>query len=96
MSKYNDMAKIFKALCDENRLIILENLQTGEKCTCELLDVLNISQSTLSHHMKILTNSGLVKYRKEGKSIYYSFDKEGIKRARLALETMTTVVDTIS
>lgn len=96
MSKYSDRANIFKALCDENRLIILENLQTGEKCTCELLEALNICQSTLSHHMKILTNSGLVKYRKEGKSIYYSFDREGIKKARLTLEMITTVVDTIS
>ena len=93
MSKYAENSKIFKAFCDDNRLMILEKLQTGEKCTCELLEDFDLAQSTLSHHMKILTESGLVKGRKDGKWTHYSFDKEGIKRARLTLEMITTVVD---
>lgn len=95
MSKYTDMSTIFKAFCDENRLMILEKLQTGEKCTCELLEDFDLAQSTLSHHMKILTESGLVKGRREGKWTHYSFDEEGIKRARLTLEMITTVVDSL-
>lgn len=48
------IATIFKAFCDENRIRILEQLLTGEKCACVLLDNLHITQPTLSHHMKIL------------------------------------------
>ena len=69
-NNYQNNAKVFKAFCDENRLMILEMLQSGEKCACHLLDNLNISQSTLSHHMKILCESGVVNSRKEGKCSY--------------------------
>lgn len=93
MSKQKDISTIFKAFCDENRILILEKLQTGEKCTCELLEDIDLAQSTLSHHMKILTESGLVKGRKNGKWTYYSFDNEGIKKARLTLENITNVAE---
>ena len=69
---------VFKALCDENRVRILKYLMGGEKCACKLLDDLNIAQSTLSHHMKILTDSGLVVGRKEGKWMHYSISSDGI------------------
>jgi len=69
--------KVFKALSDQNRLNILELLQTGEKCGCTLLDELNIVQSTLSHHMKLLVECQLVKSRKDGKWTYYSFNDQG-------------------
>lgn len=72
---------IFKALCDENRVKILKYLTHGEKCACKLLDDLNISQSTLSHHMKILCDSGIVNGRKDGKWMHYSISKEGIETA---------------
>ena len=65
-------AVIFKAFCDENRIRILELLQGGEKCACKLLEELNITQPTLSHHMKILCDSGIVEGRKEGKWMHYS------------------------
>ena len=61
-----DVRKV-KALADENRLAIMLALQHGEKCGCVLLEELNITQPTLSHHMKILCDSGLVASRKEGK-----------------------------
>ena len=70
------MAQIFKALSDENRIRILKQLRDGEKCGCELLEELKISQPTLSHHMKILCDSGLVTGRKEGKWIHYSINCE--------------------
>lgn len=83
---YHDVARVFKAFCDENRLRILEMLSTGEKCACKLLDDLRITQSTLSHHMKILCDSGVVQGRKEGKWVYYSISQEGADCARKLLE----------
>lgn len=72
---------VFKALCDENRVQILNYLTGGEKCACRLLEDLNIAQSTLSHHMKVLTDSGLVVGRKDGKWMYYSLSADGIDTA---------------
>ena len=76
---------IAKALADENRLRILELLQGGEKCACILLEDLNVTQPTLSHHMKILCDAGIVTGRKEGKWVYYSLDEKGSARAAHAL-----------
>ena len=85
-SEYGETAKVFKAFCDENRLQILALLRSGEKCACKLLDELRIGQSTLSHHMKILCDSGIVQGRKEGKWVHYSIDPAGAGRARQLLE----------
>lgn len=85
-SAYNDTVKVFKAFCDENRLRILEILRTGEKCACKLLDDLQITQSTLSHHMKILCDADIVQGRKDGKWVYYSVNPKGADRARKLLE----------
>lgn len=83
MSKdYTENIRIFKALCDENRWRIMDILQDGEKCACVLLNKLDIQQSTLSHHMKILCDSGIVVGRKEGKWMHYSINKEGLESAR--------------
>ena len=75
-SVYNDTVRVFKAFCDENRLQILELLRTGEKCACKLLDDLHITQSTLSHHMKILCDCGIVIAEKDWKWTYYSINRE--------------------
>lgn len=90
-NKYQDQAKIFKAFCDENRLMILEMLQSGEKCACKLLEELHIGQSTLSHHMKILCESGIVVGRRQGKWTYYSIHPEGVAIAKEVLNTLTIV-----
>ena len=74
---YREDVRRIKALADENRLAIMLALQHGEKCACVLLEELNISQPTLSHHMKILCDSDLVESRKEGKWMYYSISPEG-------------------
>lgn len=74
-------AVIFKAFCDENRIKILQLLQSGEKCACMLLEEMNITQPTLSHHMKILCDSGIVEGRKEGKWMHYSISPCGINSA---------------
>lgn len=89
ISEYEKNARVFKAFCDENRLMVLELLQTGEKCACKLLEDLNISQSTLSHHMKILCDSGVVNARKEGKWTHYSISREGSTCAKELLEKVT-------
>ena len=81
-------AVIFKAFCDENRVRILQLLQNGEKCACRLLEEMNITQPTLSHHMKILCDSGIVKGRKEGKWIHYSISPEGIEKAQEYLDSL--------
>ena len=78
---YEERARVFKALCDENRVRILALLKGGEKCACKLLEALDIVQPTLSHHMKILCDSGLVVSRKEGKWMHYSLSREGFARA---------------
>ena len=88
-SKYAEIAEIFKALCDENRIRILEMLQTGEKCACKILDELNVTQPTLSHHMKILCDSGIVESRKEGKWTHYKISDSGRSKAIELLREIT-------
>lgn len=90
--RHLDSARVFKAFCDENRLMILEMLQSGEKCACVLLEKLEISQPTLSHHMKILCESGIVAPRKEGKWTYYAIVDSGSEYALELLKRLTTVV----
>ena len=77
--QYEEEAKIFKAFCDPNRLKILDILKSGEHCACKLLDILEVSQSTLSHHMKILADGKIVNVRKDGKWSHYSLSDEGIQ-----------------
>ena len=79
---YREDARKIKALADENRLAIMMSLRQREKCACYLLEELNISQSTLSHHMKLLCDSGLIDYRKEGKWMHYSLSEEGVNAFR--------------
>ncbi len=86
-------AVIFKAFCDENRIRILKLLSTGEKCACRLLEELEITQPTLSHHMKILCDSGVVTGRKEGKWMHYSISKEGKECALRCLEEVLKTND---
>ena len=85
------IAAVFKAFCDENRVRILKLLCSGEKCACVLLEDLQISQPTLSHHMKTLCDSGVVVGRKEGKWMYYSISAEGASYAIKCLCELTTV-----
>jgi ArsR family transcriptional regulator len=71
-----DIALICKALSDLNRLKIIKMLSGGEKCACKILEAFEITQPTLSHHMKILTECGLVTARKDGKWSHYSLNTE--------------------
>lgn len=71
-----DIALICKALGDSNRLKIVQMLSDGEKCACKLLEAFDITQPTLSHHMKSLCDCGIVEARKDGKWSYYSINCE--------------------
>ena len=88
--RFTNDAKIFKALCDEKRLMILELLQSGEKCACVLIDKMDMGQSGLSYHMKILCESGIVTSRQEGKWTHYSLSKSGSEYALKGLRCLTT------
>jgi Predicted transcriptional regulators len=88
-------AKVFKAFCDETRLMVLELLQSGEKCACVLLEKVAVGQSTLSHHMKILVDSGVVYARKEGKWTYYSISTRGSEEAIRLLKQLTMISSNI-
>lgn len=83
-------AKVFKALCDPNRLAILELLRSGEKCACVLLERIDLKQSGLSYHMKILCESGIVVSRQEGKWTHYRLSGKGRDRAVELLKELTT------
>ena len=89
MDRYTEQARVFKAFCDPNRLQILEQLRSGEKCSCVLLEKLQISQSTLSYHMKILCDSGVVVGRAEGKWTHYGISEAGARYARELLDRLT-------
>ncbi len=80
-------AEIFRALGDEVRLQILELLRGEELCGSELLKSVSIVQSTLSHHMKILCESGMVRCRKQGRWSYYSVNPEAIRVVEKYLNT---------
>ena len=82
----NEYFRVFRAFSDANRVRILELLCKGEQCACVLLDDLAIGQPTLSHHMKILTESGIVKSRREGRWQHYSINDTGCDHARKLLD----------
>ncbi len=67
---------MFHALSDETRLQILDRLEGGEHCVCELMDLLKSAQSRLSFHLKVLKQAGLIEDRREGRWMYYSLKKE--------------------
>ncbi len=90
MDKYEVNSKIFKALSDNNRLKIIDLLSGGEKCAYELLNHFDFKQPTLSHHMKVLMESGLVKARKEGTWSHYRLD---YKRANQSVLFYMSVIN---
>jgi len=70
---------IFKALCDETRLKIVEFLLSGEKCVCEIVPFTKRTQSTVSIQLAKLESLGIVESRREGRKIYYSLINEKVR-----------------
>lgn len=78
MSKHScaEYVPLFKALADETRLKIIEMISCGEMCACKILESFDITQPTLSYHMKILTECGLVEGVRDGAWMKYSINKQ--------------------
>jgi len=95
--EFDATAQVFKALGDTHRLRALHFLATVDArccstgqgiCTCDVQDLLGLSQPTTSHHMKILVDAGLVDAEKRGKWTYYTLSARGMLIARTALDTL--------
>lgn len=74
-----DLAELFKVFGDTTRIRILNALFIDEMCVCDIAALLAMNQSAISHQLRVLKQAGLVKYKKEGKIVYYSLDDEHIK-----------------
>jgi ArsR family transcriptional regulator len=74
-----DLAELFKVFGDSTRIKILWALDASEMCVCDIAALLNMSQSSISHQLRILKQAQLVKYRKDGKVVYYSLDDEHVR-----------------
>ncbi len=74
-----DLAELFKVFGDSTRIKILYSMFENELCVNDIARLLNLSQSSVSHQLRILKTSKLVKFRREGKSIYYSLDDEHVR-----------------
>lgn len=74
-----NLTEKFKALCDENRLKIVRMLAHRELCVCDILENFHLSQPTVSHHLKVLVNSGLIQCEKRGRWCFYSVNYDAIE-----------------
>jgi ArsR family transcriptional regulator len=93
---YEGYAKILKAVADPHRLKIIDILSCGEECACNILEHFDFTQPTLSHHMKILSECGLVNSRKDANWMMYSLNLTNANRMMLFLmKTITTTEDCI-
>lgn len=90
MLSFSDSALLFKSLSDETRLRIIDMLSCDELCACDLLEAFEISQPTLSYHMKILSECGLVQARKDGPWTRYTLNHDLIAALKAFLEHTTT------
>lgn len=89
-NNYESNGKVLKALSDPNRLKIIDLLSSGEKCACEILESFRFTQPTLSHHMKVLIDCGLVKARRDGVWNFYKLDINNSNKLVLFLLDLTT------
>ena len=87
-SQYTEIAKVFKALSDPKRVKIVDLLSCGEMCGCVLLKCFEITQPTLAHDMKVLTEAGIVTSRREGKKTIYALNRDAIERYHRQVETI--------
>ena len=90
MKNYADM---FKVLSDVNRVKILDLLVKGETCSCELIHDLPISQPTLSYHLKLLSEVGLIQSVKDGNRINYTVNKEKLLSISKFIQDLTVCND---
>lgn len=87
LDRATDLADLFKTLGDPTRVRIMDALAKSEFCVCDLAELLGLSQSATSHQLRVLRNSNLVKYRRDGKMVYYSLqDNHVLELYRQGLE----------
>lgn len=87
---YEENAKIIKSLSDPSRLKIIDILSCGEMCACDILQHFDFTQPTLSHHMKVLIESGLVEARREGLWNYYYLNINNCNKVSIFLMNLVT------
>lgn len=87
---YEENSKVIKALSDAKRLQIIDILSCGERCACDLLENFDFTQPTLSHHMKVLIECGLVNCRKDGLWSHYSLNTSNFNKLILFLTNLMT------
>lgn len=75
-----NLAELFKVLGDGTRIKIIYALFEQELCVCDIADLLGMTQSAISHQLRVLKNTRLVKYRRSGKTVFYSLDDEHIRK----------------
>ena len=75
-----DLAEFFKVFADSTRMKIIFALIENELCVCDIANIVQTTQSAISHQLRLLKQSKLVKFRKEGKVVYYSLDDEHISQ----------------
>lgn len=75
-----DLAELFKVFGDTTRIKILYALFESELCVCDIAQLLGLTQTAVSHQLKVLKNNKLVKFRREGKTVFYSLDDEHVNR----------------
>lgn len=83
-----DSARWFHALSDETRLEIIDHLLDGERCVCDLTDALDVAQSRLSFHLKVLKDAELVTDRRDGRWVYYTLNRDTIESIESVLGTL--------
>ncbi len=79
---------MFHALSDKTRLLVVQRLQAGEQCVCDLTDAFKTGQSRLSFHLKVLKDAGLVNDRRDGRWIYYSLNQSALEELESFLKDM--------
>lgn len=88
---HQEYIKVFKAFSDVKRMAIIDLLQIGEHCACVIAEKIDMSQSALSYHMKILVESGIVESQEIGKWIHYRLSKKGIRHAESLLTGLNII-----
>ncbi|NLW55832.1 MAG: winged helix-turn-helix transcriptional regulator [Firmicutes bacterium] len=92
-TNYAKYAQLMKALGEETRVKIFTMLSAGELCACEILEEFQITQPTLSYHMKILSESGLVNSRRDGVWMKYSLNRDALERLKQYFDGIEATVE---
>lgn len=90
---YRDTAEMLKILSDESRLEIIDLLSCNELCAHDILNYFNFSQPTLSHHMKVLVDNGVVLKRREGNKFMYRLNNDQLSEIKVTLDLITKPTD---